>query len=710
MDWAGVMLTTRRHGKWIVPCALLCAAAGLARGDDTGNAKGGGPGGYQTTVTADRDAEVSSLDASAAAARKRTGFVTVIDASHAAEEVTDLAEVLAASVGVHVRSLGGLGAFSSVSVRGAAPGQIAIYLDGVPLSRDVATGVDLGDIALETIDHVEIYRGAVPLEMGGALGGALNLVTKAPTRARTLASASLGSFGARRVVAAQRARSGGLDWSATAVYAGARGDFTYFDDAGTPYNLGDDAWRAREGNAYDQGEGALRLRWGERRTRAQLGARALVKAQGLPPTSSLPGAGAALDTTRVIYDARVERSGALALSAAAFGLAAREHYVDGDNTVGVGVQDRRYTSLGGGVSGQLGWSTRRQRLTVAQELRTEWFSEEDLAAGGTRGGAQRWAAVLAAREEVTLGRAVLEASLRSDLMLTEPHEGSLPRPAFLRDERPSVRDAWLSPRAGAKVRLGGELYAKANFGRYVRAPSFIELFGDRGATVGNPDLRAETGLAGDVGLVLAPRPRKGKGVVVDRLLCEAALFESRPHDTIVLLPVTRVALAQNLGDARIRGLELSAAARLWRRLTLSSNYTYVDAENRGPPAGDAGKRLPGRPAHELYARAELVLRRGGRSLGLRYDVAALAGDYLDAANFNPVPARVLHGAQLALRPGRGFELTFDAKNLSDERVATVRPNPAPSPDLTSIPVAVADVMGQPLPGRALFVTLAWSTP
>ena len=56
-----------------------------------------------------------------------------------------------------------------------------------------------------------------------------------------------------------RARTGGVDWSATAVYAGARGDFTYFDDGGTPYNLEDDAWRAREGNAYDQAEGALRL-------------------------------------------------------------------------------------------------------------------------------------------------------------------------------------------------------------------------------------------------------------------------------------------------------------------------------------------------------------------------------------------------------------------------------------------------------------------
>ena len=194
------------------------------------------------SAIAPSDDSVRSLDATAAAARTRSGFVTVVDAEHAPEEVTDLAEVLAATVGVSVRSLGGLGAFSSVSVRGAAPGQVAVYLDGVPLSQASGAGVDLGDLALETLDHVEVYRGAVPLGFGGGLGGALNLVTAAPAGGfRDVASVSLGSFGARRVLAARRAHSRVVDYTASVVYAGATGDFPYFDDHGTPYNVDDDA-------------------------------------------------------------------------------------------------------------------------------------------------------------------------------------------------------------------------------------------------------------------------------------------------------------------------------------------------------------------------------------------------------------------------------------------------------------------------------------
>ena len=47
--------------------------------------------------------------------------------------------------------LGGLGAYESISVRGAAPGHTAVLIDGVPLARIAAVTTDLGRFALDVV-------------------------------------------------------------------------------------------------------------------------------------------------------------------------------------------------------------------------------------------------------------------------------------------------------------------------------------------------------------------------------------------------------------------------------------------------------------------------------------------------------------------------------------------------------------------------------
>ena len=70
-------------------------------------------------------------------------FVTVVHAEdHPA--TTSVADAIGATVGVHTRSLGGLGAYQSISVRGSAPGHTSVLVDGVPLARLAAVTTDLG--------------------------------------------------------------------------------------------------------------------------------------------------------------------------------------------------------------------------------------------------------------------------------------------------------------------------------------------------------------------------------------------------------------------------------------------------------------------------------------------------------------------------------------------------------------------------------------
>ena len=127
-----------------------------------------------------------------------TGFVTTIRADDFASRVTSVTELLAQSVGLHVRSYGGLGAFATVSIRGSTAEQVNIYVDGVLLNPALGGGVNLADFSLSSIDSIEVYRGFTPSFLGGgAIGGAINIRTKKPGPGRAVASGSLsfGSYG-----------------------------------------------------------------------------------------------------------------------------------------------------------------------------------------------------------------------------------------------------------------------------------------------------------------------------------------------------------------------------------------------------------------------------------------------------------------------------------------------------------------------------------
>src|ERR1700761_5888202 len=129
-------------------------------------------------------------------------FVTIVRPDDSTA-TTSVADAIGATVGTQTHSLGGLGAYESVTVRGAPSGNTEVLIDGVPLSRIASVTTDLGRFTLDSFGQVELYRGAVPVELGGAgVGGALNLVTKLgrdDNGDRVSASAGFGSFGARHV-------------------------------------------------------------------------------------------------------------------------------------------------------------------------------------------------------------------------------------------------------------------------------------------------------------------------------------------------------------------------------------------------------------------------------------------------------------------------------------------------------------------------------
>ena len=158
-----------------------------------------------------------------------------------------VADAAAQTPGVQVRALGGLGSYQAISIRGTASGNTTVLVDGrVLLARLAEVTTDLGRFALASFGRVDIYRGAVPIELGGAgVGGAVNMVTRV---GRDAAPAARGRMLRRSGCRSATARAARATHARTTARTGARaspvrplrllahagGDFTFFDNRGTP--------------------------------------------------------------------------------------------------------------------------------------------------------------------------------------------------------------------------------------------------------------------------------------------------------------------------------------------------------------------------------------------------------------------------------------------------------------------------------------------
>lgn len=645
--------------------------------------------------------------------RRSPGFATVVELDQpGAPPVRDgLAEVVARTPGVHVRSLGGLGQFSSVSVRGSTSQQVGVFLDGVPLTSSFAGLLDLADLPIEGLSRVEIHRGFVPIAFGAAsLGGAIDLVSAAPDDARphVHAMVGFGSFLTRQaragVVLVPRRR---LAIGLRVAYGGSRGDFPYYDNGGTPISTYDDSTQRRVNAGYDRVLAQLRI---DARAGAwRIGVQELVswKQQGIPGPAAAPAHDAAqsevVARTTASVSRAIGRPGGTLEWVLGVGVG-RRRFVDPLAQIGVGDDDQVAVTVDAYISPR--WRVALWRdafLTVMADQRTEWLSIDQRVERTPSGDADRARLGFGAGAELEQflwnGRVQLVPAVRVD--------GFVSRFAVAADageqddEGDDSLSAGISPRFGARVAPLEILSLRGSVGRYLRAPSLVELFGDRGFFVGNEGLRPEHGLAADGGVVVdVDRPRV-------RAYAMLAGFWSRSRDLIQWVSAGSVARPQNIAGARVRGLEAALNVADGEGMAeLAMHYTLLDAIDRsGDPERD-GNALPGRPRHDFYSRASFGRAFAVRGVAveprLAYTVEIVARTYLDPNERYVLPPRLLQGLGLELHVAQRVHVGFEVRNMLDARTSTVTlPIAAQRPSV----VPIADFIGYPLPGRSLWGTL-----
>ena len=646
-------------GRWL-GLALLTGGAALAQ--SPAPSAGGEPSPPEAeplripTVQVEGE-RVRAESPDAASRRDPSGALTVIPVDGMGGAARDTAEVLATAPGVTVQDTGGYGQSKSVLIRGAAANGTLVLLDGIPLNG-VGGITDLSRVPLALAERIEVLRGGEGARYGsGGLGGVVNLITREPgAQARVAGELTYGSWDtALGWLSASGPLAGGD--ALLLVHAGtSSGRFPYLFDP-SPTLPGDAlVERQRTNNDSHGAGGLLRLRRElGRGFSADLLGELSFDERGLAGTAQNPS-----------EDARqAGAQGAVSLR------------VTGTLPGGVHTDARAYyhqdaLALSGGTWSQTTPQVQRlgameldgrvllgERHQVSAQVSVGGESVSGVEADATAAGEPTW--------------------LRASVMAMDE--------VLLWDERlmlaPSVRVeragpyTLLSPKLGATLQLPTGFSLRANVGRAHRAPSFLELYVRQGTLLPNPDLRPESALYADAAVVHGSRVSSVSVGGFASLYQDLISYEAYPPGA---------ARPYNFASARVMGLEAEGEWRPHPLLWGAFSYTLMMSNDLQRDERYYLKELPYRPRHALSARVV----GGPRWLTGRVEVVGQSAHSLTRDGALSLPGRAFVHAGLASTFGTRPEFTVscEVKNIFDTHAE--------------------DFVGYPLPGRAVYLSVAGS--
>ncbi len=595
---------------------------------------------------------------------------------------TNLAELIENEVGVQVRQSGGLGSFSSVSLRGSNSDQVMIFLDGILLNDASGGGVDLSNIALSDVEAIEIFRGTTPINfVQSSIGGVVNIRTRRPEEGFAAnATAGYGSFNTRNLAGFLSAKPGRWDLLVSADYLASDNDFEILNDNQTEWNPDDDRWEKRNNAQVDQFN--LLAKAGvdiSGDTRLDLVNQYFKKDQGLPSWDNSPDTTASLDTERNITTFKMTADN---LGPLLFNTSTQvsytwksEGYDDRNGDIGLGSQYNNYTTRKLGADFFAEWLPRGHAVIFSAGLQHEDYETEDLLGKEKETDSTRKTATLGLQDSIFLfgERLIVTPACRYTWVSDELDGGSA-------NEDDTRDEGYFSPQIGVKYTPLPWLTLNSNLARYVRIPSFYELFGDRGFLIGNPDLKEEKGVNFDIG---ASGRWQWRRPWLRRLSLSAVYFRNDVDDLITRVYDARgIGRSVNISGALIQGVEAAASLDLheWCRLIL--NATWQDPENQSDIKAFDGKKLPGCFEKSYLGRIEAGT--GGFTLFGEYVVNK--DMYYDTANLRNAEDKKEINAGMTYRY-RSAKLTLEGRNLTDD--------------------LYEDFNGYPLPGRSFGVTFQY---
>jgi vitamin B12 transporter len=554
-----------------------------------------------------------------------------------------VSDLLSRTPGVTVTRNGGVGGSTQVRIRGAESDQTAVLIDGVKLNDPSSTGggYNFATLLAGDVDRIEVLRGPQSTLWGSqAIGGVVSMITKTPDG--PLSGDAVVEGGSRATAYGRVGVGAGGTWGGWRLAAGS------YTTAGVS-NF-DEAMGGKEKDGYHNTAISGRL--------------------DLNVTDW-----AALDARLSYAAGRNEFDG---FPAPAFAFADTAEY--GKTKELVSYLGARLSNFDGALNSRIGYSytqTDRDNYNPDQAVTTKTFdargTDNSLEYQGTWTINPVWRAVFGAETErswfrtaapsdfdpnPTPGRHAASMDSVYGQLQAKLVEGLTLTGGVRHDDHDTFGGA-TTYQAGAAWSLnGGATVLRANYGEGFKAPSLYQLYSD----YGNTALKPEEAKSWDIGV---------EHSVLDGRLRGSIIYFSR--DTKNQIDFLSNNTPPNFGGyantakTQADGVEVEGSFEVSSLLTLSANYTNMDAINKSAGA-NYGKDLVRRAGETANADAELNLPNG---LTAGVTMQYVGHSFDNAANTRRLKSYVLTDVRVSYPINDTFELYGRVENLFDQQYETL---------------------------------------
>ena len=548
------------------------------------------------------------------------------------QQSISLAEILQELPGVNVTQSGGLGAQTSVRIRGAESDQTLVLINSIRVN-DPSTpdgSFDFGNLVAGNIERVEVLRGANGVTWGSqAVGGVINITTERPTDDPTLFVQ--GEYGARDAVRLVSNASGKLGPVGLSIGGG-----YVRTDGISAFSHGTEADGYRQYSA--SGQVMVDISDTVRFEASGYYADSRIDNDSVfPPFSS--------DTDQ--FSLAQEFYGNASVHAEAFDGRFQNRFAVSMADINRDIISPFFTSLPRGRSERFEY---RGDFALVEQLRFVFGTE---------------------MEDSRYENSGVSDSTGMDSVFFQtvfkPADGLTLTAGVRHDEHDDFGgNTSLAGNLAYRLSENGPTF-RASYAEGFRAPSLIDL-DDRPFGFGTPDLLPETAKSYEVGV--------DQSLIEQAVHISVTLFQRDTRNQIAFAacpvapdPAPAVCTSGNrpfgttlnIERNRTRGVEAILSIIPVERFRIDANYTYLDTENRSSGA-NFGNELARRPASSLYLNAHYQSSFG---LNLGADMQMVGDSFDDLANDRRLDGYILAGVRASMPVTGMIELFGRIDNLFD---------------------------------------------
>ncbi|PZR28384.1 MAG: cobalamin receptor protein [Citrobacter freundii] len=611
-------------------------------------------------------------------------------------------DLLRQTSGIKVRQAAGYGSGAEFFINGSTGKQVKYFVDGLP-QDNLGETQGLSIIPLEQTERIEVYKGILPVDLGGdALGAAINIVTRREREDYINASYAASSFNTHKL------NFGGKKFFGEHFFAGIQAAAAYsdnnykidadvYDNFGNPHPVTVPRFHDAFRNFSVRGEaGWINTSWADAAgislvssglhrelqsnivmtqpygkavyqeqlwsAIARYSKRNLFKHTDVSAYVSYNKvSGLFRDTSQNVYDwygAVTDRK----LTGGEIVSSGNELYIHTDViNAKLSAAYRATDDLKIVLSNTFQYYNRTGRDTVAKRYYggVDFYDTPSSLIKNISG---------LGIEGRMSGQLKFTAAIKYLLARSEGYTLNFNTQTISRQSVQAI-----SYNAGFAYRLNESVLLKTSYEHAARLPEADEMFGDLMIVRPNPDIQPE--ISDNINL----------NIVFNSSVfnLEAGGFYRYVQDIIYLRPALTSAMYQNLLKARVKGIEAVMVYSPFSFLSMNGNVTFQDLRNQSFIDGGGinnerykNARLPNIPYLFANGGVRYTMKVSGDGISLQgwYNIAYTHEYFLywevDGAREmkNRIPEQLLHYAGItAASPQKGLSLSFEINNLTDRK-------------------------------------------